>query len=1007
MTAAPATAPVPATHLRTHADLSDLSDILCCVGLEGAAGGVFVGRDDDVDRMVDLLRLDRESGSGLVLLSGDAGIGKTRLLAETSARARAAGWTVLVGHCLGEAGQALPYLPFSEMLARLEVAEPATVERIITTHPHLAGLFPSRRRRAADAADDRLRDTVDRSDLVEDTHAALEDLAHEAPVLLVIEDVHWADQSSRDLLTLLFTRGFSGRVSIVASYRSDDLHRRHPLRSTLAHWSRLADLHRLDLEPLSDAAVRDLVRGVQPRDLTEPEVRAVVERAEGNAFFAEELVAASALGGSAEDLSRLLLVRFDQLGDAGQHVVRMASASGRHVTHLLLAAVAGLGDAELDQGLRDAVEHHVLVSTDSGGYAFRHALLAETVYDDLLPGERVRAHERYAASLAADPSLGTWADVARHAAAAGDRALALTASVNAGDAAMSVGGPEEAWRHYQQALALMPDRHDDADRVVLRAAAAATAKGEAVKGVALLQERLARRAADADPVGRAALLASLATTARLTESTLDTLAATKEGLGLLDGVDPSDEVTEVRARLLGARVQALVDRGRDEEAVTAASEAVEAATAAGLPEVANEVRVVEARVLERVGDPETSRETLEQIIATSTTVGDPAQVRAFHHLGSLHHRSGRLESAVEIYMQGAEAGRAAGHAWAPYAFDARLLAGIAAYEVGRWDEALEILDDASDSAPQPAGALLTSARLYVWAARGGVDFAEALESTREWWEYEGLVAVLAGGAGIDLAGHAGDLAGALAVHDDVVDTLTRIWHPHFQAQTRVSALLLGQLASFVQRVPTSDRPHLLSRGRDAAHAAEQVWARVSEVPGQHGPEAQAWIARSRAEALRLRWLGGEQVDPGELEAAWRASVARFVDYGHRYETARSQARLGAVLQASGSAEASEVLQTALTTARELGAEPLRAELRGASGRTAPGRAADRHGEALTPREREILELVALGRSNRQIGTQLFISGKTASVHVSNIIAKLGVAGRGEAVAVARERGLLD
>ena len=1000
------------TTLETHVTVSGPSDIIGGVGLDGSAAGAFVGRHADAARLGQLIGLGSDTDSGMVLLSGDAGIGKTRLLAEVAQRARDEGWTVLVGHCLGEAGQTMPYLPFSEMLTRLEAADPDAVERTMTAHSALAALFPTRRR-ASDAAERDTPESLDPRDLVEAAHAAFEGIASSAPVLLVVEDVHWADQSSRDLLTLFFTRGFGGRVSIVASYRSDDLHRRHPLRTTLAHWSRLADLWRYDLAPLSDGAVRELVRHVQPRPLTERQVRTVVERAEGNAFFAEELVAASALGhnGVAEDLSRLLLVRFDQLEAAGQHVVRMASAAGRHVSHPLLTAVAGLGDAELDQGLRDAVEHHVLVPTESGGYAFRHALLAETVYDDLLPGERVRAHERYAAALGSDPSLGTWADVARHASAAGDRAVAIEASIHAGDAAMSVGGPEEAWRHYKQALSLIPDRHPDADRLALRASAALTAKGQAIKALALIEERLARREGAEDPLGRAELLGALATTARLTESTLDTLAATKEGLGLLDGSDLTDRATaQVRARLLGARVQALVDRGRDEEAARAAKEAVEAAVAAELPEVATEVRVVEARVLERVGDPETSQDTLERIIASSPAPGEPAQVRALHHLGSLHHRLGRLDQAVDVYRRGAEAGRAAGRAWAPYAFDARLLAGVAAYEVGRWEESLEILDTSREDPPQPAEALLRSARLFVVAGRGGTDFGAELEAVRPWWEDEGLVAVYAGGAAIDLHAHAGDLAATLAAHDETVEVLSHIWHRHFQAQTRLSALLLGQLGSFVQRVPTTERAHLLSRGRDAADAAEQVWARVSEVPGQHGPEAQAWIARARAESLRLRWLGGEDVDPAELAAAWRAAVGALEAYGHTYEVARSRARLGAVLRAVGDPEASDVLQQALEVARRLGAEPLRAELRavgGAQSRPAPDRAHQRLGEELTPREREILGLVALGRSNRQIGTQLFISAKTASVHVSNIIAKLGVSGRGEAVAVARDRGLLE
>jgi DNA-binding CsgD family transcriptional regulator/tetratricopeptide (TPR) repeat protein len=1002
------TATTDHTTLETHVTVSGPSDIIGGVGLDVATSRL-VGRDQEAGSLAQLLGIGTPDERGMVLLSGDAGIGKTRLLGEVAGRARDQGWTVLVGHCLGEAGQSMPYLPFSEMLTRLEAADPSSVERTMSAHSALAALFPARRRRAPEPELD-APDTIDPRDLVEAAHAAFEGVSWDAPLLLVVEDVHWADQSSRDLLTLFFTRGFGGRVSIVASYRSDDLHRRHPLRTTLAHWSRLGDLHRVELEPLPDAAVRQLVRGVQPRPLTEHEVRAVVDRAEGNAFFAEELVAASALGrtGVAEDLSRLLLVRFDQLEAAGQHVVRMASAAGRHVSHPLLTAVAGLGDAELDQGLRDAVEHHVLVPTDSGGYAFRHALLAETVYDDLLPGERVRAHERYAAALGSDPSLGTWADIARHASAAGDRAVALDASIHAGDAAMSAGGPEEAWRHYRQALSLIPDHHPDADRLALRASAALTAKGQAIKALALLEERLSRRRLEQDPLGRAEILSALATTARLTESTLDTLAATKEGLGLLEGADlPERQAAQVRARLLGARVQALVDRGRDEEAARAAEEAVEAALAAGLPEVAAEVRVVEARVVERVGDPQTSQDALERIIATGAAPGDPAQVRALHHLGSLHHRLGRLDEAVEVYRRGAEAGRAAGRAWAPYAFDSRLLAGVAAYEVGRWDDSLEILDLTGQDPPQPAEALLRSARLFVVAGRGGADFGGELEAVRRWWEDEGLVAVFAGGAAIDLHGHAGDLRAALAAHDETVEVLTGIWHRHFQAQTRLSALLLGQLGSFVQRVPTTERAHLLSRGRGAVEDAEQVWARVSEMPGQHGPEAQAWIARARAEGLRLRWLGGEQVDPGELADRWREAVAAFDEYGHRYEGARSRARLGAALQAAGDAAASETIQAALATARELGAEPLLAEIRSAGGRTqAAARPADRLGEALTPREQEILALVALGRSNRQIGTQLFISAKTASVHVSNLMAKLGVSGRGEAVAVARARGLL-
>ena len=987
-----------------HAAESDPSDIIGGVGLDAAAGGLFVGREADVARLSGLLGLDREPGEhGIAVLSGDAGIGKTRLLAEVAFRARAAGRTVLVGHCLGEAGQALPYLPFTEMLGRLESTNPEAVDRVISAHAQLARLVPSRRRSEVP-----FDEAMERGELVEAVHAALEDLAGERPVLVVVEDVHWADQSSRDLLTLLFTRGFAGPVSVVVSYRSDDLHRRHPLRSTLAHWSRLADVRRLDLGPLPDDAVRELVAGLQSRPLQEAQVQAVVERAEGNAFFTEELVAATALGGNglAEDLSRLLLVRFDQLEPPGQHVVRMASAAGRHVSHRLLARVAALGEAELDQGLRDAVEHHVLVATDAGGYAFRHALLAETVYDDLLPGERVRAHERYAEALAADPTLGTWAELARHAVAAGDREQARAASVRAGDAAMSVGGPDEAFRHFTQALALMPESHPDLDGVTLRAATAATAVGRALKALELLEERLARRSPDLDPAGRAELLAALATTARVTESTLDTLAATKEGLALVEAADAPHP--KVRARLLAAHVQALADRGRDEEAMHTASDALTAAEEAGLTDVRDEVKVVAARIQERAGDPETSRATLEQLIARSQTPGHPAEVRAYHHLGWLHHRAGRLDAAVDVYRRGVERARAAGRPWAPYAFDGRLLAGIAAYELGRWDESLDILDAAGETPPQPAGAMLVAARMYVAAGRGDAAALDSLPEVRAWWEADGLVAVLSATAAVDLYGDSDDLTGAIRVHDDAVETLTRIWDPLFQAQLRLSTLLLGQLGSHIQRLPSAERPDLLALGATLAQNAQQVWDVAQQRPGNDGPESRAWLSRSRAEGLRLRWLGGADVDPGALVQAWRDAASAFDTYGHAFEAARSRARLGAALQAAGEAGAGSVLQQAAAVAEQLGARPLQAEVRGVGGaRPVEGPAADRLGEALTPREREILALVALGRSNRQIGTQLFISAKTASVHVSNIMAKLGASGRGEAVALARDRGLLD
>ena len=402
------------------------------------------------------------------------------------------------------------------------------------------------------------------------------------------------------------------------------------------------------------------------------------------------------------------------------------------------------------------------------------------------------------------------------------------------------------------------------------------------------------------------------------------------------------------------------------------------------------MRVVAARVLERAGDPEGSRVSLERIIAETGTAGDPAQVRAYHHLGSLHHRLGRLDRAMDVYLAGAEVGRAAGRRWAPYAFDCLLLAAVAAYEAGRWDEAVDLLEVGEDCPPQPAAALLTGVRLYVEAARGGSGWQAALAATRPWWDADGLVAVLAGSAAIDLHGAAGDLRGAISAHDDVVAELTRLWQPHFQAQLRIGALLLGQLGSHLQRTPTAERAELLARGRAAVEAGESAWE-LAAAAGQGGPESTAWRARLRAEGLRLRWLAA---NPSSRRPWWPPGRTPSSSSTPTATATRRRGPAPGWVPLCGPPATRPPGQCSRPPSTSP-ASSVRSRCAPRSARPAasvpPSRAArpQRLGEALTAREQEILALVALGRSNREIGTQLFISAKTASVHVSNILAKLG------------------
>ncbi|MCW2509986.1 MAG: Transcriptional regulator, LuxR family, partial [Modestobacter sp.] len=432
--------------------------------------GPLVGRAEELARL--MAHVDRavEGRPSAVLVAGDAGVGKSRLIEELSRQAAGRGVRVLTGHCVDLGDVGLPYLPFVDLL-RPVAADPALAPDV-AGHPALAGLLTGRPGQvvtespAGDAADlgrplphRVVRPPFDdgRLQLFESVAALLAELAVERPLLVVLEDLHWADRSSRDLLRYLLARLVDERVAVVASYRADDLHRRHPLRPLLAELFRLPGVERLTVEPRPDPDVDRLVRGLaaETGGVDERTVEDVVARAEGNAFYAEELLAAGMPGeGLPLGLSDVLLARVEQLTPAAQQVLRVAAVAGRQVRHELVAAVSGQAPGELEQALAEAVHHHLLVVSLAGSYRFRHALLREAVLGDLLPGERVRLHAAVAAHLAAHPAAGTAAERAHHARESNDLPGALSASLEAAAEARRVGAPAEQLQHLEAALAL-------------------------------------------------------------------------------------------------------------------------------------------------------------------------------------------------------------------------------------------------------------------------------------------------------------------------------------------------------------------------------------------------------------------------------------------------------------------------------------------------------------------------------------------------------------------------
>jgi DNA-binding NarL/FixJ family response regulator len=866
------------------------------------------------------------------------------------------------------------------------------------------------------AQDSPATDRLGRGELFSAVHAALGQLAGERPLLVLIEDIHWADQSTRDLLTMLFTRPPAGPVAIVASYRTDDLHRRHPLRATVAEWARLPQITRIALRPLASKDVRTLIHQLHPGPIPELELRRIVARAEGNAFFAEELVAAAGDGGRMlpTDLADLLLVRLDRLDDSTRQVVRAAAVAGRRVSHDLLAAVVG-DDLGFDAALRPAVDANVLLPVREG-YAFRHALLAEAVYGDLLPGERVRWHTAYVAALSAPGARATAAELAKHARAAHDLPVALRASIEAGDEAMSVGGPDEAAAHFESALeilamdqALLTDDAESIDPIglAIKASEAAAAAGRVHRAFALVQRHLADLPPTATPVQRARLLQATAATALLADTGVNALLLTTEALALL----PADEVSPLRARLANTHAFANLDRYRNEEAVRWLDIATEMGQELGLTDVVADAAVTRSYLERRSGDPEGSRRALEATITTAHDAGEvAAEIRSTFSLANLHYDQGDLVLARRTFERADGLARKNGRRWAPYGVDARMMAAIVAYTAGDWGDVLRICDTSNEAAPPLPKAAFDAIAMSVGAGRGELSALEIYPELHGQWRHDALVALLSAAAAIDLHGDSGDLASAQAAHDDAVAVVSEMWdRSTFQARIRFSALLLGQLSKAA--ATAVDRAELVERGEQLAEVARAVAADGRD-HGRHGLEGQAWLARAEAELGRLQWIAGiEATDEVDLRARWEAAVAGFERFGHVFEVARSRTRLAAILRATGDGEAAaQQIQLARKSAMALGAGPLLLEIRAlgpAGRRAASDRGARPESEALTAREVEVLALVAQGRSNGEIGRQLFISTKTVSVHVSNILAKLGASGRTEAAAVARRRGLLE
>lgn len=901
----------------------------------------------------------------------------------------------------GEVG--LPYVPFVDAFRDLgsRPEETALAAALVGIVPALGRLLPALGEERAPTPGDEFEQV----ELFGGVLSLLERLSESSPVLFVIEDVHWADRSTRDLVAFLVRTLRTGRVAVILTYRSDELHRRHPLRPLLGELVRIPDLERIDLAPFSRAELAEYLDALTGERVDSVAVDRILARSEGNAFFAEELVASGAISSNVvlpEALADVLRARIETLSEPAQELVKVASVAGRRVGHDLIVATAGRPEPEIESALREAIAGHVLVADQaSEAYRFRHALLQEAVYGDLLPGERSRLHATYARVLA---DAFAPAELAHHCLASHDLPGALRALVSAATDAAGLSAPAEALGHLVQAIELW-DRVPDAERVagvdritvLLRAATAAGNSGEFRLAVDLARAAVEETDENVDlesavraheQFGEHLYMAGI----------LDSIAEFRRAVELV----PKKPPTPLRARVTAGLARALSGARRYEEAREWCDEALTVAREVGAGEHETHALITLAVLEARLDNANEARSLLRDARSRAAEMGSRNQeLRAQYTIGALELDVGELPAACSALEDTVDLAERSGLAWSQYGLSSRTLRAFAYYAAGRWDDAERVAPDLGDR--MAAMGSPSAAALFVEIGRGRAQVSERLARLRPLGTDDEWVTYLAGSCGADYALWQGDLAGARALVRGVLSALEASDEAWELSAIWPATLGLGAEAELAERARIAGDRAAEDEARATGEAllmqCREAERRARSANRQMGPEAIAWLARAEAEWARVR--GEPNPD------LWATAVDRF-GYGYIYEEARARWRLAEALLAGGRRdEAAKQARTATEVAVQLGAEPLRAALEAVArrGRLDIGTAPPQGASGLTARELEVLRLVAAGRSNQQIADELFISRKTASVHVSHILAKLGVSTRVEAAATAHRLGL--
>ncbi|WP_328423116.1 helix-turn-helix transcriptional regulator [Streptomyces sp. NBC_00443] len=992
---------------------------------------VFVGRAAELETLNDALARAAAGEPQALVIGGEAGVGKTRLVEEFADAAGEGAAVVALGGCVEIGADGLPFAPFSTALRALRRQLPGELAAAAAgQEEELARLLPELGETAPTRGKDR-SDEEGMARLFEHTARLLERVAAGRTVVVALEDLHWADASTRHLLAYLFRTLRTGRLVVLATYRSDDIHRRHPLRPLLAELDRLRTVRRIELGRFNRAEVGRQIAGILATEPDPAQIDEIFERSDGNAFFVEELAVATHEGscaGLTDSLRDLLLVRVEGLPESAQRVARIVAEGGSTVEYRLLAAVAQLAEDDLIEALRAAVNANILIAAPGGdGYRFRHSLVREAVGDDLLPGERSRLNRRYAEALEADPTLVPAGERVMRLASywyhAHDPAKALPAVLDASVTARRRHAHSEQLRLLERAMELWdtapediratlrpvdytevyPPCGCDPDTTPLRyldlmaeAAVAGRLCGERERALKITKRALHLLEDEGDPL-RAAwfwVQRSRLTQALARGDGWKELGTAQE---LVRGLPPS----EVHAEVLATAANWSMLRAPGPDAMSAAERAVEYARMVCAEDIELNARLTLGGLMVDAGHIDAGLAQMYEVKEEVLTRGITTVVGRSHvNLPSALEGIGRSQDAVGILREGLRLTQE----WGLRDSEAWIWTNLAEslVSLGRWDEAADAAVNAQrtgQSAKLRGGASNSLAHLAL--ARGEVTeaarhlaAARASYGTHDPMPQNNLpMSVLALGT----AAAEGRVLDARAEADRV---LGAGFPPgtHRYAWPLLLAAAIAESDARAQALPAAqeDRTAFLERLFDAVRKLTTG--------------APLWLAYEK-------WTRAE-LDRAEGRTAtdtWSDVVTAFEALERPYDLARVRHRLAEALLAVGGdderARATELLRLTRAAATHLKARPLvdatthlaqRARLALA---TAPPPADPADSLGLTTRERDVLRLVSAGRTNRQIAEELFISPKTASVHVSNILGKLGVSGRGEAAAVAHRTGM--